>query len=550
MRSPVGRWIVWILGILLSLAGAWISYGLTLEHFDAKVKRFQQTVDEARVAATQPTTQPDTEDQAEAAPPSPTSGSPDNAQHAEQEKGFLEQVCEAFETSSCEEVALSKWGEIKLGSQAEASAIPTALLGMFYFLAVAWWLVLIGQVSPSRWWAHLPLVLVAAIGLAISIFLDVIMFSQLEFWCPWCLVTHILSLLLFVCVLLLWPRKLPEAPTAPESSSAIHVSELVNEWPHWWMLSVTPVVILLTLALAHLYLWRGYENRMVEIRIKMDQETIRRAAKSLERYEADLARNKKGYQNLKQRYEGSWQHMFTAWQIAPRVDIPIENRPSFGPPDARHTVVIFSDFACPACRRYEKWFYDTIVPLGDRYGGLKVVFKHWPICTDGCNPRVFYNLHPQACASARAAEAAFVVGGDDAFWKMHGLLFEHDTDWLPNPAKFMEYAQQIGLDMNAFVAAMDSEEVLERIKRDAEEGFNLGRDQANATERKYIQVNSTPSLFVDGKRLPNPGFVNTWKAILRMPAPKPTPSASDPASLSEDEAMATQPSESEQLGEP
>lgn len=532
MRSPLGRWIVWILAIVLSVAGVWISYALTIEHFDIKVKRFQQTVDEARKAATQPATAPATR-------PDAAKASSNQAKKPEKEKGLLEQVCEAFETSSCEEVALSKWGEIKLGSQPETAALPTAQLGLFYFIAVVWWLVLVGQVSPSRWWVHLLLVLVAAVGLAVSVYLDVVMFTQLDYWCPWCFVSHVISLLLFVCVLLLWPRRLPEAPAAPESSAAMRVSELVSDWPHWWMLAVAPVVILLTFAVAHLYLWRGYESRMVEIRLKMDQETIKQAAKRLEKYESDLARTEQGYQKLKQRYEGSWQHMATAWQIAPRVDIPIEGRPTFGPADARHTVVIFSDFQCPSCRRYEKWFYDTVVPLGEKNGGLRVVFKHWPICTDGCNPNVSFNLHPKACQAARAAEAAMMLGGDDAFWKMHGLLFEHHADWVKNTALFVEYARRIGLDADAFVAAMNGDEVLARIKRDAEEGANLGRDQVDEKELEYVKVNSTPSLFIDGKRIPNPGYVNTWKSILRMSPPRPTPpaqrSATKPVDKAEDD---------------
>lgn len=132
-----------------------------------------------------------------------------------------------------------------------------------------------------------------------------------------------------------------------------------------------------------------------------------------------------------------------------------------------------------------------------------------------------------------------MLGGDDAFWKMHGLLFEHHADWVKNTALFVEYARRIGLDADAFVAAMNGDEVLARIKRDAEEGANLGRDQVDEKELEYVKVNSTPSLFIDGKRIPNPGYVNTWKSILRMSPPRPTPpaqrSATKPVDKAEDD---------------
>lgn len=537
MKSPVGRWIVWVLCILFSVAGVWISYALTLDHFETKVRLLQQTADEARADAAQPVAQPDAEDDEELPTPTPENGSAADTEKPEREKGFLDQVCEAFATSSCEEVALSEWGEIRLGDQPEAAAIPTAQLGLFYFIAVAWWLVLIGQVSSSRWWAHLPLVAVAAVGLAVSIFLDVMMFTQLEFWCPLCLVTHVLSLLLFVGVLLLWPRKLPEARTAPKSSSAVRVSEMVDDWPHWWMLAVAPPVILLTLAVAHLHLWRGYESRIVGIRLKTDQETIRQAAESLDSYKTRLARaearRERAEKQYRRRYEGSWQHMVIAWQIIPRVDIPIEGRPSLGPDDARHTVVIFSGFQCPGCRRFEKWLYDTIVPLGPEYGGLRIVFKHWPISV-GCNPYTAHDMHPLACDAALAAEAALMLGGNEAFWEMHELLVDHYPEWARNPAIFVEYARQIGLDPDAFVATMNGEDALARVKRDIEDGVNLGRDQVPEEEREWIKVNSTPSVFVNGKRLQNPGFTRAWRNILRIPPPPPNPPGRNPSSTNED----------------
>ena len=46
-----------------------------------------------------------------------------------------------------------------------------------------------------------------------------------------------------------------------------------------------------------------------------------------------------------------------------------------------------------------------------------LAIRHFPMCK-ACNPHAL-DLHPNACWAARAAEAASIVGGDAAFWRMH-----------------------------------------------------------------------------------------------------------------------------------
>src|SRR5690606_24896957 len=118
------------------------------------------------------------------------------------------------------------------------------------------------------------------------------------------------------------------------------------------------------------------------------------------------------------------------------------------------------------------------------HGGLRVVFKMWPISTS-CNPTAKTDLHPVACDASLAAQAAFMLGGNEAFWKMHDLLFETQSQWkrttkqlesgVPRP-DFTSYAVQIGLNPDAFRKAMTSPEALAAVKADIEEGINLGKD--------------------------------------------------------------------------
>jgi hypothetical protein len=147
-------------------------------------------------------------------------------------------------------------------------------------------------------------------------------------------------------------------------------------------------------------------------------------------------------------------------------------------------------------------------------GGFKVYFKHWPICKD-CNAVMTGNtMHPVACQAAMAAEGARLVGGDEAFWKMHDLLFEHQADW-KKTRDFVPYARQIGLDEAAFRKAMASSEALNRVRADAADGMALGSEEIeDPARRAEIRVDSTPVLFVDGRRLDSWRAPGTWRALL------------------------------------
>ena len=221
-------------------------------------------------------------------------------------------------------------------------------------------------------------------------------------------------------------------------------------------------------------------------------------------------------------YDNHWQHAYLSWNLSPPVDIDIAGRPARGPENARHTLVVFSDFQCSWCRQYEDYVRKTIVPSGKKKGGLKVVFKHWPICTD-CNEFASRNSHPMACKASLAAEAARLLGGDEAFWKMHDLLWEHQARWAKS-GSFAELAREIGLHEKEFLAAMDSEEAIRQVKADIAEGANLGKGQLKEKTQEFVKVNSTPSVFIDNKRVWRMHKKKElWSMILTAPPRGPRP---------------------------
>ena len=78
---------------------------------------------------------------------------------------------------------------------------------------------------------------------------------------------------------------------------------------------------------------------------------------------------------------------------------------------------------------------------------VRVVYKYAALCTD-CNPMLDESAHPNACKAARAAEAARVMGGNEAFWKMADRLYEHQASLAK--IDYADLATEIGLDAAEF----------------------------------------------------------------------------------------------------
>jgi protein-disulfide isomerase len=156
-----------------------------------------------------------------------------------------------------------------------------------------------------------------------------------------------------------------------------------------------------------------------------------------------------------------------------RARMHLDGNPSKGPTDARVTLVEFSDFQCPHCRQ----LYEAMKPLGPRYPQIRIVFKDLPIA----------QIHPWAETAALGGRCAYLQSSD-AFWKIHDALFENQefistaNIW----ERLLEYAGQAGLDKDAFKACLASPEAAKAI-------------EANIEDAKILSVNSTPTVFVNGR---------------------------------------------------
>jgi len=159
-----------------------------------------------------------------------------------------------------------------------------------------------------------------------------------------------------------------------------------------------------------------------------------------------------------------------------RAQIQTKDAPSLGDPKAAVTLVEYSDFECPVCRS----LHDVLRGMLPNYAGkVRVVFKDFPI----------EQLHPWARTAAIAGRCAYQQD-PKAFWKMYDFIYDNqDVISAANAwTKMMDYAGQSGLDNVAFKTCMASPE--------AGEAVNASR--ANGQQ---LDVNSTPTVFVNGRRL-------------------------------------------------
>jgi protein-disulfide isomerase len=152
-----------------------------------------------------------------------------------------------------------------------------------------------------------------------------------------------------------------------------------------------------------------------------------------------------------------------------RFHAEVKGAPIKGAKDALVTIVQFSDYQCPFCSRVEP----TINKVMDEYKGkVRVAWRDLPL-----------PFHPNAKPAAVAARAA---GDQGKFWEMHDKIFA-DQQHLDRPT-YEKYAEELGLNMGKFKAALDANKGTEGIEADATAGGKIG-------------ARGTPAFFINGKFL-------------------------------------------------
>ena len=142
---------------------------------------------------------------------------------------------------------------------------------------------------------------------------------------------------------------------------------------------------------------------------------------------------------------------------APKID---EKRAIRGKNDAPITIVEYSDFECPFCKKG----YDTVKEVKAKYGDkVRFIFKHLPL-----------DFHPMAMPSAKYFEAIALQSPDKAY-AFHDIIYTKQEDLKTKKEEFLKKAaKDVGADLNKLKTDLNSEVVKERIQADMDEARTFG----------------------------------------------------------------------------
>ncbi len=160
-----------------------------------------------------------------------------------------------------------------------------------------------------------------------------------------------------------------------------------------------------------------------------------------------------------------------------------------GDPAAPVVITAWEDFQCPICKAANA---STLSGIEEAYvstGKAQLVFRQFPFL---------------GAESLSAAEASQCAADQDAFWNYHDALFTAqgaENSGVFSAAKLKEIAASLGLDTGAFNACVDSGEHSDSVAAEKAEGESLG-------------VNSTPTIFVNGERVPDWRDYNGFAAMI------------------------------------
>lgn len=197
----------------------------------------------------------------------------------------------------------------------------------------------------------------------------------------------------------------------------------------------------------------------------------------------------------------------------PRVDPE-----AFGPPvasrgaaDAPVVVREFSDFQCPACRRYATEILPGLESALLADDQVRFDFHHLPLAS----------IHANAVPAAEAAQCTVDLFGEDAFWAYHDLLFERQAAWQglgdPEPY-FARLLRDVDAELLSGVEAAGEAEPEPEARLaaclangDARAAVDAARERAAA-----LRLSSTPTVFVGGYRLDRFGSVEGYARLARL----------------------------------
>jgi protein-disulfide isomerase/uncharacterized membrane protein len=411
----------------------------------------------------------------------------------------VNQLCGDGQTSGCEEVARSSYSSV--------AGIPLAALGAFFYLSLAALLALaLVTIGPAESRDPLAALVVGAFALALGA--DVLLLGLQAFvikaFCKLCLATYALNA---VGLAVLWPARRaagavgqtagrtegrlalagwalvtlalgggvlaadialgaraaqrarnllggPAPASTPAPPAAGQTSSPATEPPPAPAPTATPLATPPPggTPAAEIQYYKDQAKRLQEI---LDDP------QKLERYFTEKAAKE--------------------FDKAPVVALDTRDVPFRGPANAPVQVIGFSDFLCPFCRNLAGALGQYLPQSGNR---VSLYFKNYPL-EQTCNPKLPQTIHPGACVLALGGICAHNQGKFDAY---HDRVFGAE---LRNPqvADVVRLAGEAGLNATVLEGCLADTRTKEQLAAQIEEAQRAG-------------VQATPTLFINGKKLP------------------------------------------------
>jgi protein-disulfide isomerase/uncharacterized membrane protein len=351
------------------------------------------------------------------------------------------------DASPCDQASKSVWGRVPLLD------ISVAGVGLAYFGActLAW-----GASRGTFSTAHRAVV---TLGVLVSAMYVVVMLSE-KLLCAYCLATHLLNFAFFLCV---W----------------LHHKALVAP-PHPRQPRLASIVALATFlaGFAGVYAFDSNSRKHASAR---NERELARSVQDITNASSPAASAQAASPPAATPAQAPAQSSAPA---QPAAITALTGRHIWGNANAGIRIVMFTDYQCPDCKLLEAQLVRLMQTPGIK-DDLAVAVRHYPISTL-CNTFVTQDRHPDACYAAFASETAGLLGGRDAFWKMHLWLFDKAGSFTREALAAQVRSMQ--LDEALFFRTLESPPIKALITEDTTLAQRMG-------------IAFTPMIFINGVEL-------------------------------------------------
>ncbi len=171
--------------------------------------------------------------------------------------------------------------------------------------------------------------------------------------------------------------------------------------------------------------------------------------------------------------------------------------PSFGPANAKVTIVVFSDFQCPFCREFARTVRNE---MPRKYSNdVRVVFEDFPLET----------IHPWARAAAEAGDC-IADQNQSAFWAFHDWIFEHQQEVtaVNLTDKVTAVVKDQHVDLAKLSSCLGTHEMAKKVETSLAEG-------------RRLQVQQTPTAFINGRMVAGAVPWTSLDAVIQLELNRP-----------------------------